>query len=181
MTKDIEREAFEEALAGNSIHNLKVCTIFDDEKNEYFASEVCDPSEDHIVESINLSWRMWQAATNRAEKKLEGCVVVPLENARYFSMDGENYEIHDNLVQAKDEAVRAIEYYSDRLADQQLDPRSDGNFQQISYGIVLAESSYSVDHIVTQQDIDDGEYSYEVGTEIISLFLLEAARGGNHV
>ena len=79
MTKDIEREAFEEALAGNSIHNLKVCTIFDDEKNEYFASDVCDPSEDHIVESINLSWRMWQAAKAHEAEKLKGKVVVPVE------------------------------------------------------------------------------------------------------
>jgi hypothetical protein len=79
MTKDIEREAFEKALAGNNIHNLKVCTIFDDEKNEYFASDVCDPSEDHIVESINLSWHMWQAAKAHETKKLEGCVVVPVE------------------------------------------------------------------------------------------------------
>ena len=79
MTKDIEREAFEKALAGNGIHNLKVCTIFDDEKNEYFASDVCDPSEDHIVESINLSWRMWQAAKAHEAEKLKGCVVVPVE------------------------------------------------------------------------------------------------------
>lgn len=77
MTKDIEREAFEKALAGNKIHNLKVCTIFDDEKNEYFASDVCDPSEDHIVESINLSWRMWQAA--KAKAVPDGFVVVPKE------------------------------------------------------------------------------------------------------
>jgi FAD/FMN-containing dehydrogenase len=79
MTKDIEREAFEKALAGNNIHNLKVCTIFDDEENEYFASDVCDPSEDHIVESINLSWRMWQAAKAHEAEKLKGCVVVPVE------------------------------------------------------------------------------------------------------
>lgn len=79
MTKDIEREAFEKALAGNNIHNLKVCTIFDDEKNEYFASDVCDPSEDHIVESINLSWRMWQAAKAHEAEKLKGCMVVPVE------------------------------------------------------------------------------------------------------
>lgn len=79
MTKDIEREAFEKALAGNNIHNLKVCTIFDDEKNEYFASDVCDPSEDHIVESINLSWRMWQAAKAHEAEKLKGCVVVPIK------------------------------------------------------------------------------------------------------
>lgn len=77
MTKDIEREAFEKALAGNNIHNLKVCTIFDDEKNEYFASDVCDPSEDHIVESINLSWRMWQAA--KAQAVPDGFVVVPVQ------------------------------------------------------------------------------------------------------
>lgn len=77
MTKDIEREAFEKALAGNKIHNLKVCTIYDDGKNEYFASDVCDPSEDHIVESINLSWRMWQAA--KAQAVPDGFVVVPKE------------------------------------------------------------------------------------------------------
>ena len=77
MSKDIEREAFEKALAVNNIHNLKVCTIFDDEKNEYFASDVCDPSEDHIVESINLSWRMWQAAkAHEAEKLKEVCVGI---------------------------------------------------------------------------------------------------------
>ena len=80
MTKDIEREAFEKALAGNNIHNLKVCTIFDDEKNEYFASDVCDPSEDHIVESINLTWRMWQAAKAHQAEKLKGCVVAPVES-----------------------------------------------------------------------------------------------------
>lgn len=74
MTKDIEREAFEKALAGNGIHNIKVCTIFDDEKNEYFASDVCDPSEDHIVESINLSWRMWQAA--KAQAVLEKDAII---------------------------------------------------------------------------------------------------------
>ena len=87
MTKDIEREAFEKALAGNNIHNLKVCTIFDDEKNEYFASDVCDPSEDHIVESINLSWRMWQAAKALEAKKLEGCVVVPKDQTEDWYLD----------------------------------------------------------------------------------------------
>lgn len=87
MTKGIEREAFEKALAGNNIHNLKVCTIFDDEKNEYFASDVCDPSEDHIVESINLSWRMWQAAKALEAKKLEGCVVVPANNTTIVAIE----------------------------------------------------------------------------------------------
>ncbi|MCU4408412.1 hypothetical protein [Acinetobacter junii] len=92
MTKDIEREAFEKALAGNNIHNLKVCTIFDDEKNEYFASDVCDPSEDHIVESINLSWRMWQAAKAHEAKKLEVCVVVPKDQIEVWWQDSEEPE-----------------------------------------------------------------------------------------
>lgn len=121
-------------------------------------------------------WEFWQAAK---AKNLEGYVVVPLENVRYFSNDGENYEVHQTIEDAKSKAECAIEYYSERLADQLLDPRSDGNFQQISYGVVLAESSYSIDHIVTQKDKDNGDYSYEVGTEIMSLFLVEAAWKGN--
>lgn len=56
-----EREAFEEHLAGMNIHNLRVGTIFDTEKNEYFASDVLHPSEDHIVGWINFSWKLWQA------------------------------------------------------------------------------------------------------------------------
>lgn len=92
MTKDIEREAFEKALAGNKIHNLHICTIFDEEKNEYFASDTCDPSEDHIVESINLSLRMWQAAKAHEAKKLEGCVVVPKDQIEVWWQDSEEPE-----------------------------------------------------------------------------------------
>ncbi|RFC82066.1 hypothetical protein, partial [Acinetobacter sichuanensis] len=32
---------------------------------------------------------------------------------------------------------------------------------------------YSVDHVVTQEDVDNGTYSYDVGTEIMSFFLNE--------
>lgn len=121
----------------------------------------------------------WLASKQHEIQKLEGCVVVPLENARYFSNDGENYEIHETLEQAKHEAECAIEHYSERLADQQMDPTSDGNFHQIGYGVILAESTYSIDHVVTQEDIDNGDFSYEVGTQIMTLSLEEAARGGN--
>ncbi|WP_315080296.1 hypothetical protein [Acinetobacter guillouiae] len=67
-----EREAFEEHLAGMNIHNLRVGTIFDIEKNEYFASDVLHPSEDHIVGWINFSWKLWQ---EKATPK--GFVLVP--------------------------------------------------------------------------------------------------------
>lgn len=89
----------------------------------------------------------------------------------YFSNDGDNYEVHDTLDQAKHKAEGGIEYFREQLADQQSDPRSDGNFQQIGYGIVLAQSAYSLDHIVTQEDVDSGNYNYEVGTEILNLHL----------
>ncbi|SSO58247.1 Uncharacterised protein [Acinetobacter baumannii] len=55
-----EREAFEEALGKHNIHNVHLCTVYDFKRNEYFPSDVCDPSEDRIVDSINLSWKMWQ-------------------------------------------------------------------------------------------------------------------------
>lgn len=164
IEKDSNREAFE--------------AWFESRYDAHFMQFALD-LDMYADKHTQTCWEAWQAAKANEAEKLKGCVVVPLENVRFFSNDGENYQTHETLEEAKHEAECAIEYYSDRLADQQLDPRSDGNFQQISYGIVLAGSSYSVDHIVTQQDIDDGEYSYDVGTEIMSLFLVEAVRGGN--
>ena len=101
-------------------------------------------------------------------------VLVPAKNVKYFSNDGENYEIHGTLAEAKHEAECAIEHFSERLADQLCDPREDGNFQDVGYGVILGHSAYSLDHVVIQEDIDNGDYSYDVGTEIMSLFLVEA-------
>ena len=110
----------------------------------------------------------------KAQAVPEGFVLLPIKDAKFFSHDGDNYEVHDTLVEAKYEAECAMEHYRERLADQLSDPRSDGNFQNVGYGVVLAKSGYSIDHVVTQADIDKGDYSYEVGTEILSLFLVEA-------
>ncbi len=121
-------------------------------------------------------WSMWQAAQAQA---VEGFVLVPINKVKYFSHDGENYEVHNTLAEAKHEAECAIEIFSERLADQLCDPRLDGNFQNIGYGIVLAESDYSIDHIVTNEDVENGEYGHEAGTEIMSLFLVEAPEPAN--
>ena len=110
----------------------------------------------------------------KAQAVPEGFVLVLVKNVKYFSNDGENYEIHDTLAEAKHEAECAIEHFSERLADQLCDPREDGNFQNVGYGVVLGTSSYSIDHVVTQEDVENGEYGCEVGTEIMSLFLVEA-------
>ena len=115
----------------------------------------------------------------KAQAVPEGFVLLPIKDAKFFSHDGDNYEVHDTLVEAKYEAECAIEHYRERLADQLSDPRSDGNFQDVGYGVVLAKSGYSIDHVVTQADIDKGDYSYEVGTEILSVFLIEAQEPAN--
>ena len=126
--------------------------------------------------AFNLFKKGWLA---KAQAVPEGFVLLPIKDAKFFSHDGDNYEVHDTLVEAKYEAECAIEHYRERLADQLSDPRSDGNFQDVGYGVVLAKSGYSIDHVVTQADIDKGDYSYEVGTEILSLFLIEAQEPTN--
>ena len=160
-----------------------------------------------FMDNINFGWSAWQAAKVESHKQAalyqfeinhlaqanqqwrekaakaqavpEGFVLLPIKDAKFFSHDGDNYEVHDTLVEAKYEAECAIEHYRERLADQLSDPRSDGNFQDVGYGVVLAKSGYSIDHVVTQADIDKGDYSYEVGTEILSLFLIEAQEPAN--
>lgn len=171
---------------------------FDMEGGNYEVRDVLpehysEDDADDIYHRVNSGWAMWKKAINFTKAQVPESnallsaamdavqklgsgdfVLVPTKNIKYFSNDGENYEIHDTLAEAKREAECAIEHFSERLADQLSDPRSDGNFQDVGYGVVLAQSAYSIDHIVTQDDIDNGDYSYEVGTEIMSLFLAEA-------
>ena len=154
---------YEEALCGKDD-----ATYIKHEMNKAFQAGW---KEKQVPESNALL----SAAMDAVQKLGSGdFVLVPTKKIKYFSNDGENYEIHDTLAEAKHEAECAIEHFSERLADQLSDPRSDGNFNDVGYGIVLAQSAYSIDHIVTQDDVDNGDYSYEVGTEIMSLFLAEA-------
>ncbi len=124
-------------------------------------------------------WEIWQHVAQAIPK---GFVLVPKDQIKgYYSHDGDNYQVHETLNQAKSNALSAIEHYSDQLADGNFHPENDGNFQDIGFGIVLGKSDYSLVHIVTQQDIDDGESKYPVGTEILELHLdetmIEAAEG----
>lgn len=147
----------------------------------YFDNEQSEQMEMLVAKAMKLGElyerKKWQA---KSQAVPDGFVLVRTKNVKYFSNDGENYEIHDSLEDAKKEAESAIEWFSEQLADQQLNPSSDGNFHQVGYGVILAESSYSIDHIVTQEDIDKGEYSYEVGTQIMSLSLIEASQEPTH-
>lgn len=91
---------------------------------------------------------------------------------KYFSYDGNNFELHDSLSKARANAESGIEGFRELLANQGWDIGSDGNFHQISYGIVLGESDHYVDHVVTQEDHDNDEHKrWDVGTELLELSL----------
>lgn len=141
-------------------------------EDHYMNPEQEDELEELIAQAIKFG-ELCAKRDAKAQAVPEGFVLLPIKDAKFFSHDGDNYEVHDTLVEAKYEAECAIEHYRERLADQLSDPRSDGNFQDVGYGVVLAKSGYSIDHVVTQADIDKGDYSYEVGTEILSLFLVK--------
>ncbi|WP_332605440.1 hypothetical protein [Acinetobacter sp. ESBL14] len=74
-----EREAFE-AYISTKLPCSKPLVSFTyiDQENKYRRHEAWldDPC---WVKFINDSWEAWQASALRAEEKLEGCVVVPVE------------------------------------------------------------------------------------------------------
>jgi hypothetical protein len=122
-----------------------------------------------LVNWLNGAWYAWQAAQEQVLQTL-----CQDKRNGFFSYDGfGNYSQHDNLLEAKREAELAIDYFADQLSDGSFHPDGNGNFQDVGYGVILGTSSYSVDHVVTQDDVDNGEYSYPVGTEILSLNLVD--------
>ena len=124
-------------------------------------------------EGMQQDWELWQAAT--AQVVPEGFVLVPRAGAQYFSHDfnGDGFKYHDTLDEAKKEAEANLDWYRDQVADGRH-VNDMGEFNELSYGLVIGSAEYSIDHVVTQDDIDKGESKYEVGTEILSLYLSEA-------
>lgn len=82
MTKYIEREAFEKALEQSQGFEFKylIGITFNKDLNKYEVSGAhwCDEVEEACNE-INIGWISWQAAKAMKQKKLEGCVVVPIK------------------------------------------------------------------------------------------------------
>ncbi|MVM68154.1 hypothetical protein [Acinetobacter baumannii] len=96
-----EREAFEEALGKHNIHNVHLCTVYDFKRNEYFPSDVCDPSEDRIVDSINLSWKMWLEKA-KAQAVPDTHIVVPKEPTKEMLKAGIHSYLHQDSIKEKD-------------------------------------------------------------------------------
>lgn len=78
MNIEKEREAFEEAWLLQ--HELKYFE-FDSKDRQYFLKESVTgtPDAEEAYHTINSGWSMWLKAKAHEAKKLEGCVVVPVE------------------------------------------------------------------------------------------------------
>ncbi len=154
-----EREAFE-AWYEQHHNGRQIACDYVEEDNSY------------SVGYANAIWVGWQAAKKQATP--EGFVLV-LRGQKYFSHDfnGDGLKYHDTLEEAKKEAEDSLDYYRDRVADGHH-VESDGEFNELCFGIVIGSADYSVDDVVTKEHHSNGDYTqYEIGTEILSLFLRE--------
>ncbi|WP_228259149.1 hypothetical protein [Acinetobacter johnsonii] len=162
-----EREAFERFKA------KQIGIDYETLKKDLDDCEKRFPNNRYAGWNFKSDWELWQAATAQAVP--DGFVLVPKAGAQYFSHDfnGDGFKYHDTLDEAKKEAEVNLDWYRDQVADGRH-VNDMGEFNELSYGLVIGSAEYSIDHVVTQDDIDKGEYSYEVGTEILSLYLSEA-------
>lgn len=109
MTKDIEREAFEDWYCKHHT-GLKQSDLYK------FRTLSGYSFSDSL--KINISWEAWQAAKAHEAKKLEGCVVVPVEmpdsfndaTTDYFNdiSEGENYDAFVKLVDIDNKSIWAM-------------------------------------------------------------------------
>lgn len=143
---------------------------FDEDLDCFIATEKWRDKE---AELLSAAWWMF-AEVAKAQVAPEGFVLVPKAGAQYFSHDfiGDGFKYHDTLDEAKKEAEASLDWYRDQVADG-MHVNDMGEFNELSYGLVVGSAEYSIDHVVTQGDIDKGESKYEVGTEILSLYLSE--------
>lgn len=87
MTKDIEREAFEITYQPDPQKSPFPYFLFNEEKNLYEAHSF----DGREVSLINAAWWGWQAAKAHEAKKLEGCVVVPVEPCKWTQDEDSNW------------------------------------------------------------------------------------------
>lgn len=126
---------------------------------------------------INAGWRAWLKSAELKQNEINDlkAKLAKYENPlHYFSNDGENFEIHETLEKAKEEAQSGIDFYQDLLSGDGHDIYGDGNFNQISYGIVLADSGYTQVDTVSEKHHEGDEYKqFEIGAEILHVHLNE--------
>lgn len=111
---------------------------------------------------VELMQETWMAKANAISN-----------GSKFFSHDfnGDGFKYHDSLEEAEKEAEVNLDYYRDRVAGG-FHVESDGEFNELCYGVVIASAGYTVDETVTEEHHKIGEYMQsEIGTEILTLGL----------
>ncbi|QHJ79220.1 MAG: hypothetical protein [Caudoviricetes sp.] len=80
MTKDIEREAFEVWFKTTGMYEALVEYITIHQPN--LKSAFIKSGKSYRNTMVNTAWLSWLAAKAHEAKKLEGCVVVPVDSLR---------------------------------------------------------------------------------------------------
>ncbi len=163
-----KREAFEAKFKYQSDLDK---VVFCEAENKYKALPELKSYElvRQIVGRVNDQWELWQAAHFQVP---EGYILVP-KDRKYFSHDfnGDGFTLHDTLEEAKKAAEADLDLWRDRVADGNH-VADMGEYDELTYGVVLGQAAWSVDCVVSEKDHKDDEYTqYEVGTEILSLYL----------
>lgn len=143
-----------------------------------WASFSKDSNGKYWPDKLNLAWEAWKAAKDQTV--LEGFVLLPTENVKFFSHDfnSDGFQYHDTLQEAKKASEADLDIYRDRVADGNHIAEM-GEFNELAYGIVVGQAEWSVDCVVSADDHKNGEYTqYSIGTEILSLYLSEAQEQG---
>lgn len=129
-----------------------------------------------VKEQARQLWQFWQSTKEQnAEIEALKAKLAKYENKRFFSHDfnGDGFQYHDTLEEAKKEAEAGLDWYRDRVAGGHH-VEDDGEFKELCFGVVLASADYNVDEVVTKEHHMNDEWTqYEVGTEILSLDFYE--------
>ena len=192
---DISEENYQKAIAVvwdtsiGSVSNLqrklhwgycRAAAAIDRMQKEFIVSPMSASGRRDVYPSdIHQLWKELQAAKTQAVP--EGFVLVPVGHNKFFSHDfnGDGFQYHDTLQEAKNAAEADLDIYRDRVADGNHIAEM-GEFNELAYGVVVGQAEWSVDCVVSADDHKNGEYTqYDIGTEILSLYLSEAQEPAN--
>ncbi|MCX0331443.1 hypothetical protein NVT87_11175 [Acinetobacter radioresistens] len=151
---------------------------FNENTGDYEIKSACvskTDDEDRKVayEALNTGWAMWLRAKRTSNN--------PYVAKKFFSHDfnDDGFKFHDTLKEAEAESELNLDYYRDRVADGR-NVTEMGEFHELCYGVVIGSAGYCVDELVTAEHHRNGKHTkYEIGTEILSLFLEEAEEPAN--
>ena len=140
--------------------------IINETKNELIDSYDIAKEDEYLLESLVFRGVCIGVAATKGHEI----------GQKFFSHDfnGDGFQYHDTLQEAKKAAEADLDIYRDRVADGNH-VADMGEFNELAYGIVVGQAEWSVDCVVCKDDHENGEYTqYEIGTEILSLYLSEA-------